>query len=512
MADISKIIIPSDTDVLQFATPTSRTHNDVTFTFNSDNSCAVSGKASSLATGVYYSSSSAMPDWITPGETYSIEYSGTNVALGIYTYHNGTMDTPALVSTYTDTTVTIPSDTTGLQIRLAVSSGVTANETVHPKLIHHMHMYYLKDINAARLSDINDIRTMIDGSNGLTGIEKPLRIGTDGVWAVPSGAHVCLSINPGDVFSITGASSVGTNYAILTSSDAVLNSTAAFSSETGFTSRFDVSANTSTGNITAPSDAEYLYIATKTNGGANQVPASVLINGVELTYNIRKKIDELNTESNYTIKTNGNYSTIIGDNTDFDSITTAGEYRVANTTSAGTMSNIPINRPGRLIVAGLTGASKNIQFYASTTNHYYIRYFTSSSVWSDWEEIPHGFTKSDFDLVRHNTTEYIAGTWSSTSGTWTGTTEDDELYDGKKIILFMPYAGSGNATLNLTLSGGTTTGAKNVYYSGTTRMSTQYPQYSHVMLIYHNSLSIGGSNYEGWWAVSAPPIYDGTVV
>lgn len=108
--------------------------------------------------------------------------------------------------------------------------------------------------------------------------------------------------------------------------------------------------------------------------------------------------------------------------------------------------------------------------------------------------------------------EYIRGTWSSASGTWTGTTADSELYDGKMILLFLPYAGSGNATLNLTLSGGTTTGAKNVYYIGTTRMTTQYPQYSHIMLVYHSSISIGGTNYSGWWNVGSMAIYDGTVV
>lgn len=95
--------------------------------------------------------------------------------------------------------------------------------------------------------------------------------------------------------------------------------------------------------------------------------------------------------------------------------------------------------------------------------------------------------------------EYIRGTWASASGTWTGVSADSSLYDGKKIMLFLPYAGSGNATLNLTLDGGTTTGAKNVYLSGTTRVTTEYDQYSHVMLVYHSALNIGGTNYEGWW-------------
>lgn len=95
--------------------------------------------------------------------------------------------------------------------------------------------------------------------------------------------------------------------------------------------------------------------------------------------------------------------------------------------------------------------------------------------------------------------EYIRGTWTAASGTWTGVTTDPELYDGKKIILFMPYAGSGNATLNLTLSGGGTTGAKNVYFESTTRFTTHKGQYSHLELIYHKAHVIGSTTYEGWW-------------
>jgi len=95
--------------------------------------------------------------------------------------------------------------------------------------------------------------------------------------------------------------------------------------------------------------------------------------------------------------------------------------------------------------------------------------------------------------------EYIRGTWTAASGTWTGVTTDPVLYDGKKIILFMPYAGSGNATLNLTLSGGGTTGAKNVYFESTTRFTTHKGQYSHLELIYHKALVIGSTTYEGWW-------------
>lgn len=83
------------------------------------------------------------------------------------------------------------------------------------------------------------------------------------------------------------------------------------------------------------------------------------------------------------------------------------------------------------------------------------------------------------------TVEYIKGTQTATTGSWTGVTKDAALYDGKMIMYVLPYAGSGNATLNLTLSGGTTTGAKNIYrYGNTTAITTHYAAGSRILLIY----------------------------
>ena len=99
--------------------------------------------------------------------------------------------------------------------------------------------------------------------------------------------------------------------------------------------------------------------------------------------------------------------------------------------------------------------------------------------------------------------EFIVGTWTAASGTWTGTTTDSELYDGKQIILYMPFAGSGNATLNLTLADGTTTGAKNVYFEGKNRFTTHKGQNAQLHLIYHSDLKLSdGITYEGWWYVA----------
>ena len=97
-------------------------------------------------------------------------------------------------------------------------------------------------------------------------------------------------------------------------------------------------------------------------------------------------------------------------------------------------------------------------------------------------------------------TEVIVGTQTTATGAWTGVASFASLQDGQQIVYWLPYAGSGNATLNLTLSGEGTTGAKNVYYSGTTRLSTHYGAGNAIRLIYRVNANINGSSYTGWWA------------
>ena len=99
-------------------------------------------------------------------------------------------------------------------------------------------------------------------------------------------------------------------------------------------------------------------------------------------------------------------------------------------------------------------------------------------------------------------TDVIVGTQTAATGSWTGVAKFSELKDGQRIAYWLPYDGSGNATLNLTLSTGSTTGAKNCYYSGTSRITTQYPAGNVIHLTYRESVSIAGSStkYTGWWA------------
>ena len=67
-------------------------------------------------------------------------------------------------------------------------------------------------------------------------------------------------------------------------------------------------------------------------------------------------------------------------------------------------------------------------------------------------------------------------------------------------MLFRSAATSTAVTLELTLSGGGTTGAIPVYYSGTTRLTTHYPAGNAIRLIYKVDAPIGEAYYTGWWA------------
>lgn len=94
--------------------------------------------------------------------------------------------------------------------------------------------------------------------------------------------------------------------------------------------------------------------------------------------------------------------------------------------------------------------------------------------------------------------EFIVGTQTESTGSWTGVSNTIyQLQKGTEIYYKLPYAGSGNATLNLTLANGKTTGAKECYYKNTTRLNTQYGVNDVIGLIYDGSV----------WRVLSPYYY-----
>ena len=91
--------------------------------------------------------------------------------------------------------------------------------------------------------------------------------------------------------------------------------------------------------------------------------------------------------------------------------------------------------------------------------------------------------------------EYIVGTQTVSTGSWTGVTRDAVLKAGKTIAYKLPYAGSGNASLTLTLADGTTTAAIPVY-SNTTRVTTHFGANSVITMTYDGAY---------WRAAGAAP-------
>lgn len=98
-------------------------------------------------------------------------------------------------------------------------------------------------------------------------------------------------------------------------------------------------------------------------------------------------------------------------------------------------------------------------------------------------------------------TELIVGTQTASTASWTGVSSMSELKDGTQIAYWLPQGSGANVTLNLTLADGTTTGAIPCYYSGGTRLSTQYSAGNIIHLTYRENAQYYTSTIaKGWWA------------
>ena len=97
--------------------------------------------------------------------------------------------------------------------------------------------------------------------------------------------------------------------------------------------------------------------------------------------------------------------------------------------------------------------------------------------------------------------DIIVGIQTATTAAWTGVSALTALTDGTQITYWLPQTSGSNATLNLTLKDGSTTGAIPLYYGGTTRLSTHYPAGSVLHLTYRENVKIGSTTIaKGWWA------------
>lgn len=98
----------------------------------------------------------------------------------------------------------------------------------------------------------------------------------------------------------------------------------------------------------------------------------------------------------------------------------------------------------------------------------------------------------------------VIGTQTAATNQFTGALPLDELKHGQSIRYWLPHAGksSGN-TLNLSLRNGTTTGEKQLYYKGSTKLTTQFSAGSLILLTYLENANVNGVTYTGWWTAGA---------
>ena len=115
---------------------------------------------------------------------------------------------------------------------------------------------------------------------------------------------------------------------------------------------------------------------------------------------------------------------------------------------------------------------------------------------TDWSPCPEDLqSEIDSKADVSDSVEYIVGTQTAATGSWTGVTKESSLVVGKTIAYKLPYAGSGNASLQLKDSSGNNVGGNIPVYSMTTRVTTHYPAGSIIQMTYD------GTNWRtaGWY-------------
>lgn len=105
---------------------------------------------------------------------------------------------------------------------------------------------------------------------------------------------------------------------------------------------------------------------------------------------------------------------------------------------------------------------------------------------------------------------FISGTQTAATNAWTGTASTvSALSDGLSIRYWVPHSSTGNVTLNLTLSDGTSTGALNCYTNGSNYLSSDISANTVILLTYRENITLGDSIIvSGWWAIFSSGNYE----
>lgn len=233
--------------------------------------------------------------------------------------------------------------------------------------------------------DLSQFTETVNGSTGLKGIETAGIIGTAQRWTSYSNSgHCVLPIKNGDIITLKANNNANLNYAILTSAENAVDMPVHFSTDANWNDRKTVTKGT-TAEFTAPSDSKFLYLQTYYTT-LNTIPTSVKINNVEMTYNIRKKVDSISdTVSNIDSKILFESHDLLPSGTDLNTVTDNGFY---NLSSTGIYGNAPTETGYRSVIV-YTQPNSSVKkqiFYDFVTGTVYMRTYASSS-WQSWKSM-----------------------------------------------------------------------------------------------------------------------------
>lgn len=173
----SALIDLNSYDFLLSLTKTNETKSGITYTWSGDE-CTVTGTAAAQNFSNIFGSNTTLPNGMVRGGTYYVDFSSQNVEFEILQMSSSGSVVQYLVSgTIGYGWFTIPSDASGVVIRLLVRNGKTVNETVSPKILN----FYSNE----KLTGMLDDETLV--YKGSAPANTDINTVENGLWLLTTG-------------------------------------------------------------------------------------------------------------------------------------------------------------------------------------------------------------------------------------------------------------------------------------------------------------------------------------
>ena len=138
-------------DWLDTMTKTSETRTGISFAWNKDGSCHISGTATAATLHNIFYDTQKLPNGIEKGKTYRFVYPGHAVTMQVWVLKNGSYSA-GFWWNKDEIEYTIPLDAEGMLIRFNIPNGTTVDTTVHPQIL----TTYTTDELLALIQEIDD--------------------------------------------------------------------------------------------------------------------------------------------------------------------------------------------------------------------------------------------------------------------------------------------------------------------------------------------------------------------